>query len=163
METPNVSDQKPKRVVAPLNPSRRQPTEQVNNDHTIFVDSGVSLEDLRTPDYWAHIAVHLTQHDTIRVIPDDGTWYAWLVVIQCDKNSAHIEVLQFIDLDPAVTNVGDGPAIPNTHEVKWRGRHQKWCVIRRVDGALLRTGLKRDEAVEWLVNYLKAAPSKVAA
>ncbi len=63
------------------------------------------------------------RHDRVEVMPEDGSYYAELIVLSCDKLWAKMAVVQYVQLAEAETATDDG------YEVKWRGA-KKHSVIR---------------------------------
>ncbi len=96
-----------------------------------------SLEDAIDPAYWAHVARQLKPHDTIRLIPERGDFYALLIVTAKGPNYAKVKLLQHVPLEE-VGNEDDGYSADLA--VEWKGPRVKFAVIRKSDGARLKEG-----------------------
>lgn len=118
-------------------------------------EADVTVEDLKNPGYWAHIAKDLRQGDRIEVLADDGSYFAELLVQDVGAGYAKVFLLRSIDL----VSVEPGSENPATSEfeVKWSGRHTKFRVIRKSDGKVLQENLVDKSAGNtWIANHMKA-------
>lgn len=134
-------------------PARLKGAEFAHTNYDLCVDETVTREDLLKPTFWAHVAEKLRKNDEITVTRDDGAFYAKLLVIGRDKTWAVVKEIAFVDLrDKPVALPED---VGNDYDIKNRGEH-KWCVIRKIDNAVIAQGHHtRKAAEEWLDVYLK--------
>lgn len=144
--------------------------------HSAKIAQGVKPEDLLAPAFWAHHATKLKPLDEIRAHAEDGTWLAYLVVLDCSRTWAKCHLLSLHRLttaDVALTQASesDVDAFKAQHEVKHRGPHG-WSIVRKGDKAVLEQGMKlKDDAIAWLDKHAreqvggaaKAPPQPVAA
>lgn len=134
-------------------PNRLQRSEHYYANYAVVLPHGHSFDDALSPDYWSHVGSRLRQHDVIRVIPEDGSYFAELLVLSAGSGFAKVKALRQIPLEE------DGEPIAETEPVyvKWQGPHVKHAVIRRSDGERLKEGFsEKKEAEQWARDYLSA-------
>ncbi len=115
-----------KKVVANLNATRFRSAEYERNVWVVTPDAGVDFEDLASPKYWANVANMLKPYDKIEVRADDGSYYGELLVVYNGSNFAQTRPISFVKLDVAEPQSQGVAGL----EVKWRGPHSKWSVVR---------------------------------
>lgn len=132
-----------------LMPERMGLVGQKQNVFVVDIPMSVTLEQLLEPSYWAHVAEQMQPLDEIKARMEDGSAVHYLLVGWCERNFAHVK------LDRTVTlNVSKEPPVSSVkHRVQWMGMHQKYCVIRQSDNAILREGETKDGAARWLREY----------
>ena len=109
-------------------------------------EADVSLKELLTPEYWAHVAKQLKPGAIVEVLPDSKSWFAELLVRSANDNSAEMFVLRHIVLDAPGTADDKDP-----YEIKHRGNALGWCVIRKSDKtAVFEKGQSKLEAERWV-------------
>mgnify|MGYP001606827478 CR=1 FL=1 len=103
------------------------------------------------PDYFGHRAELIQHYDEIRVIPDDGSWVAYLIVCEVGRNWVRTKLLAKHELTPDTKL-----AVPSEdYEIQFKGPLHKFCVIRRKDAQILKEGLNKADAQMWLLDYQK--------
>lgn len=113
-------------------------------------EPGVTSKDLLKPGYWMHVAEKLRRGDRIEAVCEDGTWFAEYFVKSANKIEAHITLMRDIELSKPIKK----PEVAPDYFVKHVGGGV-WRVLRAVDKAELKTGLKgKEAATKWLDNYL---------
>lgn len=128
--------------------------------HSAKIPNGVKPEDLLVPSFWAHHALKMKPLDEIRAHAEDGTWVAYLLVLDCSRTWVKVKQLGLHFLgtaDVALTQASeaDVDAFKAQHEVKHRGPHA-WSIVRKADGAVLEQGIKvKDEAIAWLDKHAR--------
>lgn len=136
-----------------LTPNRRQQTEYTNTSWTVTAEEKTPYSRVLEPDYWSNAFSGMRPYDTIRVIAEDGAYFAELLVVDCGHGWVKVKELTKIELSEVKNdkiNTGD-------YEVAWKGPHHKWCVIRSSDNHLLKKELKSKEAgLSWITEYNKA-------
>ena len=60
--------------------------------------SGVTLDEIQVPGFWAHMAAYLRPYDHIEARADDGTWVAYLIVTGCDRTWARVVLDRVVKL-----------------------------------------------------------------
>lgn len=135
-----------------LNATRLQRAEHYFSPYAVVLPAADTLEEALKPEYWAHVASKLRQGDTIRIMPEDGSYYAEALVRATGTGFAKVELLRHIPFDET-----DADQVPDTIEVKWGGPHDKWRIIRRSDGHVLARGLDKADALRESLNYARLA------
>lgn len=132
-----------------LLPSRLQIADHYRSHYGVVAEDGVSLDDLLRPEYWAHVATKLRKFDIIEVLPEDGSFFVELIVLQVGIGYAKVMLLREVGLEAdEVLPDADGVI------VKWKGPHRKWAVIRTTDGQILRDGHEdKAAAALWAQGY----------
>jgi hypothetical protein len=126
-------------MTKPLNPTLLQRRDHYCFEYAVVLPGDISLEDTLEPSFWSHINAHtppkLRQHDTIRVIPEDGSYFAELIVLQAGKGFAQVKLLRHLELDvsPEVSEL-------RLVDVVWRGPAVKFAIERKKDGVRLKQG-----------------------
>lgn len=133
-------------------PSRLKLSVDENNSWTFYPEIGTPFETLLEPGFWAHVSAKFKPYDEIRVIAEDGDYYARLLVLDAGKLYAKVKKLEFHDLGK-VEVMQTGPVLEG-HFVKWRGPLHKWCVLRGND--VLKDSMTKEEAHAWLGQYSKS-------
>lgn len=117
----------------------------------VTAEEGTTRKHLSHPDFWANPAQRMKAYDRIEVRCDDNSFFAEYLVVDVGRGFAVVKELLFVALEA----VEEQPE-SDEYEVKQKGPHIKWCVIRKSDGEKLVQGLsKKSEANTWLSNYLK--------
>lgn len=141
--------------------------EHERNVHSITIEEGISRAQIIDPAFLAHVAAKLRPYDEILVRCDDGAMFARLLVLQSERTWARVHVLEWHNLttrDVALSQTDNaeqsGPANTVDHEleyeIKHKGPHKKWSVIRKADGAYVREGEEtKAAATAWLSDWLR--------
>lgn len=117
------------------------------------VPAGVDFEDVKTPEFFAHVAKKITICDRIEVLTDDGLYFAELLVQDVGSGYVKTAVLRFVELAPPIKVEGEATKF----DVKWMGPHKKHVVIRKSDNFMVREGLAtKSEAHDWVAGHVKA-------
>lgn len=134
-----------------LNPARRHLAQHARRDWIVDAEEGTTVEDILKPGYWAHVASEFTPFDHVEVRLETGEWVAELIVVNSGRNYANVHLIAKHEL-----TLLEGVAEPKSsdHEVKWKGPHLKFCVIRKSDSAPVQQGMETKEAAyAWLANH----------
>lgn len=145
-----------KRVVQDLKlmPSRMQQAEYGRTDFVVTVEQGVSVTDLQKEGFWSLVCARFRPYDRIEVRTDDGSYWAELLVLGCDRAWAKVHVLREASL--TTTDVAMSQA-ESTYRVNWKGPHRKFCVIRKADGIIVHEGEQLKESAQtWARDHEKA-------
>jgi len=144
-------DIKPKRE---LHPTRKQLAASMRNIWDVVPESGVTIADLKRPQYWSHVAADLRPGDRIEVRAEEGNYFAELYVLDAGANYAKVAVLRECELE-VVEPGNDG--LPAGFSVLWSGPHTKWRVLRDEDKKVLKDGFQqKTDAFTWLMAYSKS-------
>lgn len=120
----------------------------------------VSFEDLLKEATWANVTgMQVTPMDLIEVHPEDGTYWAELLVLDAGPAGFRVKALRHVAISEAIKS----DKIPPGYNLVHRGRRYRFSVIRKVDGVLMRDGFATpDEALKWLEGHLALAEPKAA-
>jgi hypothetical protein len=117
------------------------------------VNHGTSPDDLKDPNYWAHVALKLKVGDRIDACAETGEWYAQLVVRKCDRISAVVGFIHLVEFNENVEPMEED----SEYEVMWAGQHHKWRIMRVADNEVVKHGFEtREDARQGIREYLKA-------
>lgn len=146
---------KPERKVESLTITNLKEAEFVRPVYCATIPIGTDPEDLLKPEYWAHVATHLRPWARIEARAEDGTWFAEYIVLSVDRTWARVRMLAKYNLTSQDTSISQAEKISQSgFEIKWRGG-AKWSVIRKVDSAVMKEGMERDEAEMALIQVEK--------
>lgn len=120
----------------------------------VIAEYGTTLEDIKKPEYWAHVAKSLKPCDEITVISEDMTFKVNLDVLEASRLWARVFVTDFIEY----TSVGEMPDTPSPdYKIKYAGPHNKYQVVRLSDSSVVKeTFADEDQARLWLKDYVRA-------
>jgi len=142
----------PKRDVS-LTGNRLKQAEYTRTIFTATVERGHTRSDLVDPKYWAHIALKLKRGDRIEVTAEDGSFYAELMVIACDRTWAQVHVLTWHDLSASTVKLT--PEVLQEYMIDFKGP-EYWCVIRRSDNMVIQNKMNTEgEAKIWLEGFIR--------
>lgn len=139
-----------------LNPSRFSLDETANQNWSLTVEAGTTLDDVLRPDFLANVSKQMRPYDRIRVRIDTGEWYAELLVLTCGRAWAKLVTIFKIDLAENSLEELEGGVL-DQYFIKFNGPHLKYCVIRKSDKEPIKEGCgTKAEAQSWLSNYMLA-------
>lgn len=129
-------------------------------DHKTMV--GITREHLLHPEYWSHVSERMTPYSEVTVRCDDGTYYAKLLVLDCGRGWAKMQVLSWHNLTTSDVAQSQSPTAEESEfEITWKGGNRKYIVQRRSDQQVLHEGeLRKDGAEIWLKEYLSGKARK---
>lgn len=135
-----------------LMPDRFGLAEHKRSDWVADLPPSVSLEEALEPGYWAHVAEQMNPCDNIEVRAEDGSWFAELRVVMCERNYARVKLLRKYDISVDMST----PSSSVKHFVDWKGPHHKFCVIRSSDSQIVHSGEKdKQVAITWMIEHEK--------
>lgn len=110
-------------------------------------------DDLEKPGMYAHVAGDLKMYDEIRVVAEDTTWVANLLVTHAAGNVIRVKLLYVIPIEPVKAE----DTAQNRFIIKQRGQ-LKWCVVdTEEDDRNVRQGIAtQSAAMEQLEEHLRA-------
>lgn len=154
MSTKESAATKPEKV-APLNQTRLKESGFVRNVWSVTPPAGEPFKNLASPEYWCHIGAMLKPGDRIDAMPEDGTWFAELLVLSSARLWAKVHVLSHHDLQGAKE---DMPLTDDeNHTVSWKGPIAKFAVIRKSDSTIIKEGFSTKlDGYQWLEGHLKS-------
>ena len=130
-----------------MQPSRMKLAEYERQDWIANAEPHHTVEDILKPGYWAHMAAQMTPYDHIEVRAEDGSWVAYLLVVQADRLWAKVVLTNKIDL----VSAEEMPSTTPQHRVEWKGPQRRFGVVRVEDSEVVRDGFQtKDEARLWM-------------
>lgn len=155
-QAPAAVQAEPERKVQQLNPSRMEGAEYQRNVWVMTAHENTTPSDLTDRAYWAHVAGKLKPWDRIEARANDGTWYAEFLVLEAGRTWAKVHMLHCASLTSADVAMSQATAMM-PYEVKFRGPHCKWSVIRKSDHEVVHEFEEtQGSAIDWLNNRMKA-------
>jgi hypothetical protein len=141
----------PPRPMRPVSPGNLQLAEFATKHHVVTVPAGVPLEHITDPAWWANVADRLRPCDKIDVHDAAGRYYLELIVrhvtagrvVSGARGGAIVFPLRFIEFEPL-----EAKPAPITHEIRFLGPVQGWCIIRIHDQRVVSENLPDREAAE---------------
>ena len=131
--------------------------EHVRQIYRVIADEGLTVEDIKRPDYWVHVAARLRPGDRIEVEAEDGLWFAELYVRAASRMEAIVDVLRVCPLGP------DGkPAevAESLYRVQFKGPKKLHCIIRNSDDVIVTEGISTKEAALHKAQNMVAAQAR---
>jgi hypothetical protein len=99
---------------------------------------------------WVHVAGQLNVLDEIRVVADDLSYRALLIVTFSDFKNIRMKLVEYCELEECETM----EQMPEEYTVEQRGQ-RKWCVIRLADGEIIKDNIQtRPKALQELDEYI---------
>lgn len=141
---------------------RFQVADQTLGSFDAKTEIGITQEQLLRPEYWSHVSERMTPYSEITVRCDDGTYYAKLLVLDCGRGWAKMQLLNWWNLttsDVAQTQSRAGTA--EDYAILWKGPTRKHIVQRISDQQVIHEGEQRkDGAAAWLAEFLAGKAKK---
>lgn len=131
-------------MTSPLSESRLQLAEYYFSTYAVVLPNGVTLEDALKPEFWVHVSKRFRQYDMIRIVPEDGSYFAEALIAVLAPNYVKLRLLRSVSLED------DGEAVPDKDlaYAEWGGPHDKWRVIRETDKTVLHKQLPSKMAAQ---------------
>ncbi len=130
--------------------ARFAPAQGARNIHRYIMPREDTMEDLLETDYWGHVQASFHINDRIEVNPDDGSFYAELLVRSTTFGYVVTGVLNFVQFDEPVSKL----EVPEEYLIGFDGPYEKWQV-KRFDQVLISQLETKNLAETWLKNHLR--------
>lgn len=138
--------------IYPLKPQSLEHGVHAYQQYSCRVPSGTSPDDLLKPEFWAFVVSKFSIGAEIRVIPNDFSYRAVLLVTFTDTKNIRLKMIEFIDLDDTKPEIKAD--LSKDYHLSMRGQ-QKWCIQRLKDGEFIRELIPtKQEAILWLDKYI---------
>lgn len=129
-------------------------------------EMGITKAQLLNPEYWSFVGERMSPYSEIIVRSDDGTYYARFLVLDCGRNFAKVQCLDWYNLttkDVAESQSNVGTA--QDYDIVWKGPRLKHIILRKSDGVVIHEGDQLKVAAQmWLDDFLQTkAPKNVPA
>lgn len=117
---------------------------------------GIRLQQLLEQEYWSHVSQDMTPYSEVSVRAEDGTFYAKLLVLDCGRSWARMQVLGHWPLTTADVAQSQSQAPKAVDfKIEYKGPNRKYVVLRLSDQAAIHEGEARKEGAEiWLKEYI---------
>lgn len=138
----------------PLTIPRLQSAEFEITHLVATVESGVTIDDVLRPEFWAICGRQLKIGTEITVRTDDESFYAKLLVRQAGSTYAKVHLLHYVDLNPkdVTEEIVKPQFVP-----EWAGGNIKYRVRRTSDNVVVSQGHPdKATAQNWIAEHLKA-------
>jgi hypothetical protein len=113
--------------------------------YALTLSEGQTYEELFKPETWAHVARHIQPGFKVEVMPEDGSFYAELLVRAA--SNLEVTVAELFRVNFGEIEERD----EEQHEIKWAGPKARYRVSRKADKAVIKDGFETAElAAEWL-------------
>ena len=141
-------------MTTPIKPMSFQLAEHRYRRFDCFVPANTDKKDLENPALWVNVAPQLRMFDEVRVISDDHSFMAKLLVTFTQGTDARLKLIYGVDLEDE-SDTAEEP-IPSKYEIKQKGQ-LKWCIVNNETGENIKTNIpKKSEAQRELEDYLAA-------
>ena len=136
-------------AAVPVGEDRWQLKEHRNPGHWVCVQSGVTVEQLLDPGFWANVARHLQARSTIEVHWDDASQFAELYVVDSGRNWASVAVLRHHKIRrPQLKQLAEH------YEVAFNGPVDRFRILRLSDREVIKAGFATEaQAHLFLADY----------
>jgi hypothetical protein len=140
-----------KKEAAPpkLAPPRLRGAEYERTVHVVTIEPNTK-DHITDPGFWSLVSTKFKPMDKIEVRSDDGTFYAEGLILACDRSWAKVYILHEHNL--TTPDVAQTEA--DQYEVKFRGPHHKWSVLRGSD-VIMSEMPDKESALKWLAEHKK--------
>lgn len=125
--------------------------------------ANITKAQLLDPKYWSHVAERMTPYSEVTCRCDDGTFYAKLLVLDCGRGWANMQLLGWWNLTTAdVAQTQSALGSKDDYEIIWKGENRKHVIQRKADQVIIHEGEHRQKkaAEMWLEEYLKGKARK---
>lgn len=147
----------PKRDLRVYRGDRFNLAEQVNSQWRMRMEMGATKADVLRQEYWSHVAPELHTYDEIIATCDDGTVYARILILDCGRTWAKVQILEWHNLTTAdvaqsQTNAGEF----TDYKIEHKGIHKKFVITRLSDGEVINEGehARKEAAEGWLRDFI---------
>lgn len=138
----------------PIKPIDFQLAEHRYRRFDCIVSSDTNKKDLENSALWVNVAPQLKMFDEVRVIADDHSFMAKLLVTFTQGTDARLKLLYGVDLEDESDVEVETP--PSKYEIKQKGQ-LKWCIVNNETGENIKTNIpKKSEAQRELEDYITA-------
>ena len=149
-----MTELKPELKPKKLHATRFQLAEAARNVYSAVLEIGTTLDDLKEPAFWSHIAgpKHLRPMDRIEAMPEDGTYWAELLVLNAGPMFAKIHVMRHYEIGEVGTS-----SMSDAFATAWKGPMRQYAVVRVKDNAIMRDKFaSKEAALGWLAENAKS-------
>lgn len=121
------------------------------NEYAAIIPADTPKEAVLDPHYWKHYTRDLKPSDIITCFCEDGSWEASYRVMFVSKAEVKISLRW-----EASHEAYEPEADSETHEIKWVSPTNKFAVVRKDTGEVIKEGLyPKSEAYDYLRRHLQ--------
>lgn len=133
---------------------RVQLTESARTSYFVTIPAETAYKDILKPEYWKHVCKKFGRFTRIELTTDDQQYYAELLVLDTGPTWAVVKELSYHDLNNIeIIKAAEKHA---EYEMKWRGPHYKWSVLRKSDSAVIKEQFEqKNQAALFLQEYIR--------
>ena len=114
-----------------------------------IVPSGLTNKDLENPDLWVNVAGRMKQFDEVRVIADDHSFVAYLLVLFVQGTDAKLKLIMGAELE----DIPDMPIAVGKYDIKLCGA-KKYVIFNTKTGEHIKDGIPtKIQALKELQDY----------
>lgn len=139
--------------------TRFQPAGHYTNVFEMVLEHGTTLDDVRHPEFFSHVARLCKPGDEIKFKTEDFTLWGLAIVLRVESNALVVKILQHNDLTDkeGVIDSSSDAVKASDFEIKHRGPVGKHSILRKSDKAVIKDGFDTQRAAEQALNeYIKA-------
>lgn len=150
-----MSKDKVQKLITPGKPSDCQPSGFFNTTFDLRMREAFSVEDLENPRFWQLVSGKLNPGDEVRILSEDLTTRALVIVTFKVGTDVKVEVMQYNKFD---VDQSDYDQERDDYKVCHQG-NGKWGVKKLDTGEYVVQGLTKSKAVIALEDHLRALAS----
>ncbi len=122
-----------------------------------YIPKKLTKKELETPRIWGHVGTQLRAGFEVRVLAEDMSLRALMLVTYANGSSVRMKVIQYQEIDVVDYSKSDDPDCD--YEIKLRGV-KKWCIVQKSTGEVFKEDIPtQKEAASELADYMQALNS----
>ena len=131
--------------------------EFARNVFAVVVPAETKIADILAPHCWTHIASKLQRGDRVEIYPEDGKYFAELIVVSAGKNWAQVVLAREIPLDVEATS--EMPS--DEYYITYGSPSTLFRVHRKSDKKVLKDGFENKKLAQaWIDETFNSALAK---
>lgn len=131
--------------------------EFTRNVFAVVVPAETKVADILAPHCWTHVAAKLQRGDRLEIYPEDGQYFAELIVVSAGKNWAQVVLAREIPLDHSVTSTMPS----DEYYVTYGSPSTLFRVQRKSDKKVLKDGFENKKVAQtWIDETFNSALAK---
>lgn len=133
----------------PLNTDKFHRANSMRMTHFADIPAGTKIEDVKSPEFWAHHTKMIRPRHHIEADWEDGSRLMLLRVVSVGLNTVKVQVLHTYDF-----GVEAKQAPNNLYKVEWKGPVHKHSIIRLSDSEYVADGFDSKELANEHLNTM---------
>jgi hypothetical protein len=127
----------------------------LGNYWAAIVPTGVTVDTILQPEFWANVADKIRPADSIEATNDGLDFLARFFVRSVGRARVSVALIQHVEFDALPEN-----SEPAAHRIKFGGPHNRWCVERIADGKTVKDNLETREDAETALKAIERATDR---